>query len=256
MTHEEKRIYLIKALLAERPAYGNIAIPDGVSEQKDLLRSLMNVRLPAPLSDEYIKIESDYLKKEAELKGITRISGLKPVKPGLYIWRGDITALECDAIVTAADPGMLGCFYPLHDCVDNLVHSAAGLRLRNYCSEIMKKQGHAEQPGGAKLTPAFNLPCRYVIHTVGPMVNVCFNKAFKEQLASCYRSCLALAEKHGCENIAFCCISAGELEAPQLRAAETAVSTVTEYIKNGGKIDVIFTVLTEADRKIYKKLLK
>ena len=144
MTHEEKRIFLIKYLLSERAEYDNIVIPGDAEGQKDLLRSLMNVRMPAPLSDGYIALEGEYLRGETEKRGIVRISDLTPVKDGLYVWQGDITALECDAIVNAADPGLLGCFHPLHDCVDNRIHSAAGLRLRNYCNELMQKQGHRE----------------------------------------------------------------------------------------------------------------
>lgn len=256
MTHKAKRIYLIKTLLAEKSLYGNIVIPEDEQGQKDLLRSLMNVRLPAPLTDEYIKVESEYLKKEAKEKGITRFSDLKPVKDGLYVRKGDITTLECDAVVNAADPRMLGCFHPLHDCVDNRIHSAAGLSLRNCCSEIMKKQGHDEPPGKAKMTPAFNLPCKYILHTVGPMVNVTFNTAYEEQLASCYRSCLSLAEEYGCKNIAFCSISAEAFGFAQIRAAQTAVKTVTEYrAASGSGIEVIFNVFNDEDQKIYIDLI-
>ena len=223
MTHEEKRVYLIKSLLAEQPRYRNIGIPADMQGQKDLLRSLMNVRLPAPVSDEYIQIESEYLKEETAAKGITGLADLKPVEEGIYLWQGDITTLACDAIVNAANAQMLGCFQPLHNCIDNCIHTFAGLRLRNTCAEIMQKQGYEESTGQAKITPAYNLPCKYVIHYVGPIVNGRLTARHEELLASCYKSCLALADDNGLGSIAFCCISTGVFGFPQRRAAEIAV---------------------------------
>ena len=257
MTHREKRIYLIKTLLAERPLYKSIVIPKDDQGQKDMLRSLMNVRLPAPLTDEYIKTESEYLQKETKDKGITRASDMMPIKEGLYLWQGDITALECDAVVNAASSSLLGCFHPLHECEDNRSHSAAGLPLRNYCNEIMKKQGFDEPAGHAKITPAFNLPCKYILHTVGPMVNVKINKVYEEQLASCYKSCLELAVQYGCKTIAFCSISAGAFEFPQRRAAEIAVQTVKNFLSDThSDIEVIFNVVNDDDHDIYLQLLR
>ena len=256
MTHEEKRICLIKELLAEQPRYGNIAIPADAQGQKDLLRSLMNVRLPAPLPDRYIEIESEYLKEETESKGITRLADLSPAQAGLYLWQGDITTLECDAIVNAANSQMLGCFQPLHTCIDNCIHTFAGLRLRNRCAEIMREQGHEEPTGQVKITPAYNLPCEYVIHTVGPIVRGRLSGQHEELLASCYRSCLALAEENGIGSLAFCCISTGVFGFPQRRAAQIAVQTVREYLKNAHRtIEVIFNVFKDEDYKIYRELL-
>ncbi len=256
MTHAEKRSYLIKTLLAEQPRYGMVGIPADEKGQKDLLRSLMNVRLPAPLSDEYIGIESDYLKEEAAAKGITRLADLTPAEDGVYLWQGDITTLACDAIVNAANSGMLGCFQPLHSCTDNCIHTFAGLRLRNKCAEIMQKQGHDEPTGQAKITPAYNLPCKYVIHTVGPIVGGRLTARHEELLASCYKSCLALAEEKGLGSIAFCCISTGVFRFPQRRAAEIAVRTVREYkAKTHSKIEVLFNVFKDEDHEIYRELL-
>ncbi len=256
MTHEEKRIYLINSLLTEQPRYRKIEIPADVQGQKDLLRSLMNVRMPAPVSEQYIEIESEYLKEETAAKGVTRLADLKPVEDGIYLWQGDITTLECDAIVNAANSQMLGCFQPLHNCIDNCIHTFAGLRLRNSCAEIMRKQGHEEPTGQAKLTPAYNLPCKYVIHTVGPIVNGRLTARHEELLASCYRSCLALAEENGCKSIAFCCISTGVFGFPQKRAAQIAVQTVREYKgKNNSNIEVIFNVFKDEDHVIYRDLL-
>ena len=256
MTHEEKRLYLIKTLLSEQPRYRNMEIPADGQGQKDLLRSLMNVRLPAPVSNEYIEIESEYLKEETAAKGITRLADLSPVEDGVYLWQGDVTTLECDAIVNAANSQMLGCFQPLHNCIDNCIHTFAGLRLRNKCAELMQMQGHEEPTGQAKITPAYDLPCKFVIHTVGPILNGRLTAKHEELLASCYTSCLKLAEENGCKSIAFCCISTGVFGFPQRRAAEIAVQTVREYkAKINGKIEVIFNVFKDEDYEIYRELL-
>ena len=256
MTHEEKRIYLINSLLAEQPRYRNIEIPADTQGQKDLLRSLMNVRMPAPVSDEYVEIEGEYLKEETAAKGITRLANLTPVEKGIYLWQGDITTLECDAIVNAANSQMLGCFQPLHNCIDNCIHTYAGLRLRNKCAEIMESQGHEEPTGEAKITPAYALPCKQVIHTVGPIVNGHLTAKHEELLASCYKSCLALADENGLGSIAFCCISTGVFGFPRDRAAEIAIRTVREYKANiHSKIEVIFNVFKDEDYTIYRELL-
>ncbi len=256
MTHEEKRTRLIKSLLAEQPRYRNIEIPADAQGQKDLLRSLMNVRMPAPVTDEYVRLESEYLQEETAAKGVTRLADLTPVEDGIFLWQGDITTLACDAVVNAANSGMLGCFQPLHNCIDNCIHTYAGLRLRNRCAEIMRAQGHEEPTGQAKITPAYNLPCRYVIHTVGPIVNGPLTARHEELLASCYRSCLALAEEKGLCSIAFCCISTGVFGFPQRRAAQIAVKTVREYKETAqSKIEVIFNVFKDEDHGIYRELL-
>ena len=256
MTHEEQRTRLIKTLLAEQSRYRNIEIPADEQGQKDLLRSLMNVRMPAPISDEYIEIESEYLREETAAKGVTRLADLTPVEEEIYLWQGDITTLACDAIVNAANSQMLGCFQPLHNCIDNCIHTFAGLRLRNKCADIMQEQGHEEPTGQAKITPAYNLPCKYVIHTVGPIVNGLLTAKHEELLASCYTSCLKLAEENGCKSIAFCCISTGVFGFPQQRAAEIAVRTVREYkAKTNSNIEVIFNVFKNEDHNFYRELL-
>lgn len=170
MDQSEKRLYLIKELLREQPQYADIRIPKSENEQKNLLRSLFNVRMPAPASREFLKIQDDYLQEETKRKGITDISQLSPVQNGIYLWQGDITALRCGAIVNAANSAMLGCFVPCHGCIDNAIHTYAGIQLRLVCADIMRRQGKEEETGKAKITPAFNLPCDYVIHTVGPIV--------------------------------------------------------------------------------------
>ena len=256
MNQTEKRLYLIKELLSEQPRYQNIEIPTGTQGQKDLLRSLMNVRMPAPLSDEYVQIESEYLKAETEAKGITRLADLSPIEDGICLWQGDITTLECDAIVNAANSGLTGCYIPCHNCVDNCIHTYAGIQLRNICGQIMAEQGHEEPTGQAKLTPAYNLPCKYVIHTVGPIVSGRLTQAHRDLLAACYRSCLEAAAAHGCASVAFCCISTGVFGFPQREAAKIAVRTAREY--NAGaenEIKVIFNVFKDEDARIYHALL-
>ena len=231
MTQIERRIYLIKELLAEQLNYSEIEIPESVQEQKNLLRSLFNMRPPRPVSKEFLKVQDAYLQEEIRRKGITEFIGLKPVGKELYLWRGDITTLRCDAIVNAANSRMLGCFCPCHGCIDNAVHTFAGVQLRAACAEIMKQQGHEEETGKAKITLAYNLPCDYVIHTVGPIIRDNLTKKDVDLLSSCYRSCLALAEQNAVKSIAFCCISTGEFHFPRDKAAEIAIQTVKDYKK-------------------------
>lgn len=193
MNQNERRIYLIKYLLDERPEYRGAEIPGDSSGQKRLLRALMNVREPADISGEFLRIQDEYLREETSLKGITDADELTPVQPGIYLWQGDITTLRCDAIVNAANSGMTGCYFPNHRCIDNAIHTYAGIRLRLACADIMEEQGAPEPVGKAKITPAFDLPCRYILHTVGPMITGRVTERDRSLLASCYRSCLELA---------------------------------------------------------------
>lgn len=253
MTQEERRIALIQFLLAERQER-NIPLPSSEAEQKRLLRGLMNVRSPHPIGQEFLQLQDEYLQEEQRRRGVTDWRTLSPIRDGLYLWRGDITMLRCDAIVNAANSAMLGCFYPCHGCIDNAIHTFAGVQLRLYLDEQMKEQGHDEPVGQAKLTPAFNLPCRYVLHTVGPYVGGRLTEAHRAQLASCYRSCLETAEQHGLENVAFCCISTGEFHFPRDEAAQIAIQTVQTYQKHSA-IKVIFNVFQESDERLYQRLL-
>ena len=190
MDQQIRRVELIKVLLEERPEYQGIGIPVSSKEQQRMLRSLMNIRLPGKISDEFTKIQDEYLAEAVRDKGITDIADLIPVKDGIYLWQGDITTLKCDAIVNAANSGMTGCYVPCHGCIDNCIHTYAGIQLRNCCAGIMEKQGHEEATGKAKITPGFNLPCKYVLHTVGPVITGDLTKNDEGLLASCYRSCL------------------------------------------------------------------
>ncbi len=255
MTQEEKREYLIKELLKERNEKADI--PSGEFEQKQILRSLFNIRLPKPASEEFLKIQDEYLREETARKGITDIEDLEPVQDGLYLWQGDITTLKCGAIVNAANSQMLGCFYPCHKCIDNAIHTFSGIQLRNRCGDIMKAQGFDEPTGRAKITPAYNLPCDYIIHTVGPIITGRVTADDCELLRSCYRSCLEKAYENDIESIAFCCISTGEFHFPNELAAQIAVETVKEFIEDtGAEIKVIFNVFKDYDLAVYKQLLE
>lgn len=256
MTQTERRKYLIQELLREQPRYVNMEIPMDEREQKNLLRSLFNIRMPEPVSQEFLQIQDAYLQGEAAEKGVTDLADLTPIEEGIYLWHGDITTLKCDAIVNAANSQMLGCFCPCHGCIDNAIHTFSGVQLRAACADLMKEQGYSEPTGTAKITPAYNLPCRYVLHTVGPIITGLVTKKDEELLASCYRSCLELAEENQVESIAFCCISTGEFHFPNKRAAEIAVKTVREYRRERqSKMEVIFNVFKETDLRIYRQLL-
>ena len=253
MTQAEKRLWLIEYLLGENERYKDVLIPADSGEQFNLYRSLVNVRMPAPISEEYLNIEDEFLKEETAQKGVTLINAIS-FKNDIAIWQGDITTLKCDAIVNAANSQMLGCFHPLHNCIDNCIHTYSGLQQRNACYELMQKQGYEEPTGQAKITPAFNLPCRYVIHTVGPIVNVSLTEEHRKLLKSCYLSCLKCAEENRLKSIAFCCIATGVFGFPKKEAAKIAVDTVKEYKKHSD-IKVIFNVFTDDDLNIYKKIL-
>ena len=256
MTQDEKRIWLIKELLLEQPRYSDMKIPPDEQQQKDLLRSLFNIRMPQPVSDEFLNIQDEYLQAELKSKGITDISDIEPVRSGIYLWRGDITTLKCGAIVNAANSRMLGCFHPCHGCIDNAIHTYSGVQLRLACAELMQEQGFEEPTGWAKITPAFNLPCEYVLHTVGPIIMGRLKKSDCELLASCYSSCLRMADNYAVKSIAFCCISTGEFHFPNERAAQIAIQTVNEYkAETQSEIEVIFNVFKETDYKIYRELL-
>ena len=256
MNQSEKRLFLIRSLLQERPEYRNTSIPADADSQRQLLRGLMNIRAPQRIDAEFLRVQDAYLQGEIAAKGITDVADLTPVQPGLYLRQGDITTLKCDAIVNAANSGMTGCYIPNHRCIDNAIHSFAGVELRLACAELMERQGYPEPTGLAKITPAFNLPCKYVLHTVGPIINERVTKEDEELLASCYRSCLDLAAENDLESVAFCCISTGEFHFPNELAAEIAVETVKEFLKKQSSVKkVIFNVFKDLDKKIYTGLL-
>ena len=250
----EKLSYLISCLLSERNDIGRIEIPDNDNDRFRLYRSLVNIRPAVKADDEFLKAEDEYLTELTVNKGITNIEDLSPVEGNIYLWKGDITTLKCGAIVNAANSGMTGCWQPCHSCIDNCIHTFAGVRLRYKCGEIMRKQGYEEPTGRAKITPAYNLPCDYVIHTVGPIVQGRLAEEHCKLLESSYQSCLEIAVRNGIRSIAFCCISTGVFGFPQKEAAKIAVHTVREFQKSYD-ISVIFNVFKEDDYEIYKGLL-
>lgn len=255
MTQSERQIFLIKELISEKNEYKNIQIPSDDAQQKILLRSLMNIREAKNADKKFLEIQDEYLQEELMQKGITDINTLLQVKKNIYLWEGDITTLKCDAIVNAANSAMTGCYEPCHSCIDNCIHTFSGIQLRAECDSLMKKQGFLEPTGNAKITGAYNLPCKFVIHTVGPIIKNSVTKKDCELLQNCYRSCLNLAKKNNLQSIAFCCISTGVFCFPNEKAAQIAVTTVKEFLaKEKSQMKVVFNVFKNEDYEIYKKL--
>lgn len=267
MNQLERIYFLINELINEDDRFIGLGVPDSYLEQSRLLRSLMNVRMPKEISEEFLHIQDEFLSNLAKEKGIVKLTDIPTVaeefpssslqfKEKVSIWQGDITRLEVDAIVNAANSQMLGCFAPCHGCIDNAIHSAAGIQLRDECFNIMNQQSHEEETGMAKITKAYNLPCKHVIHTVGPIVRFGVTKELEEDLRSCYRSCLECAIKNDVRTVAFCCISTGEYHFPNDKAAEIAMETVIQFLSEEGvKIDrVIFNVFKDLDDRIYRNL--
>lgn len=247
-------------LLEEMPQYRTQAerFPQEEQAQRRLLRSLMNIRPPMPLRHDFLAMQDELLSSELKDKGVVDGLALPSVAAhaSIALWQGDITRLRVDAIVNAANAELLGCFCPCHGCIDNAIHSAAGLQLREACRQIMAAQGYPEPTGRAKLTGGYNLPARYVLHTVGPMVRGRVTEADREALTSCYRACLETATAGGLESVAFCCVSTGEYRFPNREAAEIAVTTVTDFLRQNPRIKrVIFNVFKDMDAQIYRRLL-
>ena len=258
MNQNERRRRLIHALLEEMPQYQYPVFPFTADRQWQLLRSLMNVRPPMPATDEFLRIQDAFLKEMTEEKGVVDADSLRPCAADsrLVLWQGDITTLRCDAIVNAANSQLLGCFSPCHGCIDNIIHTMSGVQLRLACHGLMQAQGHEEPAGRAKITPGFNLPAKYVLHTVGPVIHDDVTPEAEALLASCYRSCLELAEEHSLRSVAFCCISTGVFRFPQGLAAKIAVRTVEEFLRKETCIQrVIFNVFKDSDLEIYRNLL-
>lgn len=239
-------------LLAEMPDLSIGKFPDDLISQRKLLRALMNVRPPMPLDENFLKLQDEILSAEVEERGVVKLEDILDVEKNIKIWQGDITRLKVDAIVNAANSALLGCFIPLHGCIDNAIHSAAGLQLRDACNKISSGD---EPTGKAKITPAFNLPSKFVIHTVGPIItpNRKPIQAEENLLASCYESCLKLAAENNLTSIAFCCVSTGEFHFPNQRAAEIAVETVKKFLRENNLV-IVFNVFKNLDAQIYKNL--
>jgi len=273
MTQNERLLYLIEQLLQEdggrsgdslglsRASDGRFLISDDGETRQKVLRALMNIRGPYPVGDRFLEVQDAYLQQRNAERGVTELSDLQPsVRNGkLYLWQGDITTLAVDGIVNAANSALLGCFAPLHTCIDNCIHTYAGIQLRRACNEIMEKQGKEEGTGLCKITPAFNLPSKYVLHTVGPIISTVVTVREKLLLADCYTHCLETAADYGLESVAFCCISTGVFRFPADLAARIAVETVETWLaENNGKSiqHVVFNVFGDKDRELYEKLLE
>lgn len=260
MDQEARLDYLIDYLWNENPNANEQMKQyktDTVDEKIALFRGLCNIRQPEPISEQFIKIQDAFLTQWNNERHISSLHDSEAIRPQLYLWQGDITSLAIDAIVNAANSEFLGCMLANHQCIDNLIHTRAGLQLRLECDELIKAQGRKEPIGKAKITKAYNLPSKYVIHTVGPFIDQRGVSPLREQLlASSYNSCLALADQYQLDTIAFCCISTGEFNFPNQHAAEIAIQTVKKYIKNTETtLRVIFNVFKDEDLQIYQKLL-
>ena len=253
---------ILHILLSESSVYDNMPFPNNLHDKRNLLRALLNIRPPRPISREFLAAQDTELQLQLAEKGVVTISQTEPCgcDERVRLWQGDITRLQVDAIVNAANDALLGCFVPLHKCIDNAIHSAAGIELRLECNRLMQRQGYAEPTGKAKITKGYNLPARYVIHTVGPIVSGGVPSQKQEkQLSDCYRSCLETATVHAVESMAFCCISTGEYGFPQQRAAEIAVATVLDYLNTTKYTTIktiVFDVFSRNDYTIYRKLLQ
>lgn len=234
----------------------DLNLPQTQEEQEWTLRTLMKIWEPKVMPAEFWSLQDAYLQEKLAQKSVTGLSDLQEVEDQIYLWQGDITRLEVDAIVNAANSQLLGCFAPHHRCIDNAIHSQAGLQLRLACYQLMKAQGHLEATGQAKITPAYNLPANYVIHTVGPIIQTEVGPQDEELLASSYRKSLELAVEKGLTSIAFCCISTGEFRFPKKLAAEIAVKTVRAFVHDYPQLQVIFNVFKDEDREKYERILR
>ncbi len=262
-TQEERLDYLVEAFKADSVKYRLLDTPGDTEGKRALLRSLMNIRMPKPLPAEVREVQDEYLKERIRENGVVSPDEIPEIRDGLSIWQGDITRLAADAIVNAANSQMLGCFVPMHTCIDNCIHTFAGVELREECGRQMEalreKYGEDyEQPTAVPmLTDAYNLPCKKVIHVVGPIVQFMLTPELERDLADCYRNVLDMCAANGLKSVAFCCISTGVFRFPNRRAAEIAVATVKDWMTaHPGKVErVIFNVFKEEDRKIYEQLL-
>ena len=263
-TQDQRLEYLVEAFKADSAEYKDLQTPDDREGKRRILRSLMNTRMPGQLPDAVLQVQDEYLTGRAEEKGIVQLSDIPVIRDSLSIWQGDITRLAVDAIVNAANSQMLGCFIPMHTCIDNCIHSFAGVQLRAECNRKMNalriRYGRDyEQPTAVPmLTDGYNLPAKKVIHIVGPIVQYRLTPALEKELADCYRNALDLCLVSGLKSVAFCCISTGVFHFPNKRAAEIAVETVTAWLsEHPGMMErVIFNVFKEEDRTYYEELIQ
>jgi len=263
MTQDQRLTYLVEQFKADSGNYRDLAVPEDTEGRQRILRSLMNVRMPGRLPDEVVRVQDEYLRERNAEKGIVTPDEIPVIKNRLSVWTGDITRLAVDAIVNAANAQMLGCFVPMHRCIDNCIHSFAGVQLRAECDRRMKqlrlRYGRDyEQPTAVPmLTDGYNLPAKKVIHIVGPIVEHGLTRELEEELSACYRNTLDMCLENGLKTVAFCGISTGVFRFPKKRAAQIAVQTVTRWLaEHEGRMDrVIFNVFKDEDRKNYEQQL-
>ena len=271
---EERLDYLLHEFKEDSGRYRDLETGEDYGEKRMLLRSLMNIRMPGKMNENVVKVQDEFLTEEAREKGIVELADIPtaeeqygsshPYADKISVWQGDITRLRAGAIVNAANSQMLGCFVPCHKCIDNAIHSAAGIELREACSHYMKRRRmqygarYEEPTGQAVLTKGYNLPADYVIHTVGPIVGGSLNQKLKDDLKSCYLNVLKCCVEHKIRSVAFCCISTGEFHFPNDEAAKIAADTVTGFLKeHGPDFDrIIFNVFKDVDRELYEAELK
>lgn len=263
MTQNERLAFLVEEFKADSEEYKNVKTPEDTEGRQILLRSLMNIRMPRVMTREVLAVQDEYLKERAEEKGVVRLQDIPVIRPCVSIWQGDITRLAVDAIVNAANSQMLGCFVPMHACIDNCIHTYAGVQLRSECNRQMDRLREEygndyEQPTAVPmLTPAYNLPAKFVIHIVGPIVYSNLTESLEKDLENCYMNTLDMCAENKLKSVAFCCISTGVFNFPKKRAAEIAVQTVEKWLENhGGQMErVIFNVFNNEDLQIYTELL-
>ena len=263
-TQEQRLDYLVEQFKADSDEYKDLQVPDDTNGKRRILRSLMNIRMPRLMDEAVLCVQDEYLRERIRENGIVELSDIPVIKDNMSIWQGDITRLAVDAIVNAANSQMLGCFIPMHTCIDNCIHTFAGIQLRNECDRQMRilknKYGNNyEQPTAIPLlTDAYNLSAKKVIHIVGPIVNGILTAKHEKLLADCYKNTLDLCRENGLKTVAFCCISTGVFSFPNKRAAEIAVETVKQWLtENQGEMDrVIFNVFKDEDKGYYEELIK
>lgn len=273
-TQEERLDYLLQEFKEDSGQYKELEVENGYENKRMVLRSLMNIRMPGKMKEDIIKVQDEFLEQEAAEKGVVTISDIptireqygskSPFGEKISIWQGDITRLAVGAIVNAANSRMLGCFVPCHRCIDNAIHSAAGIQLREECSHIMDKRrmkygrSYEEPTGTATLTKGYNLPCGYVIHTVGPICYSGLDEGLRRDLQNCYENVLKCCVENHIKSVAFCCISTGEFHFPNKEAAKIAWETVTAFLeKDESSMErIIFNVFTDYDREIYESRIR
>ena len=263
MTQNERLTYLVEEFKADSGEYRDLQTPADAEGKREVLRSLMNIRMPRGMSSDVLDVQDAYLQERAAEKGVVELSDIPELRDGMSIWQGDITRLSVDAIVNAANSQMLGCFVPMHTCIDNCIHTFAGVQLRAECARKMNQLRARygpdyEQPTAVPmLTDAYNLPAKKVVHVVGPIVQYSLTPELERDLADCYRNTLDLCRDEGLRSVAFCCISTGVFRFPNRRAAEIAGATVSEWLaENEGAMDrVIFNVFKDEDKELYYEFL-